>query len=373
MSEVFILSGRRSAVMPKNGAFSALNLQELAAPVIEAALKNAGLEADEVDELILSNALGAGGNPARICALAGGLSDLVAGLSIDRQCAGGLDALLIGRALIASGEAQVVVAGGVESYSRRPLRARTFSDGRPPETYLRPAFTPWPDSDPDMNEAAEQVAQSLEISRTAQDLWAGQSHAKALARAKHGWPEIVPILGAITDGFSRNLTPDILARAPVLCGSITAANCAVEADGAGFVVLASKELAAKQARSGHCGPLGPMRIISGATLGGDPSAPALAPIEAMRRALARACLTIENIHQAEVMEAYAAQTIACTSAFELDPALVNCGGGGLARGHPIGASGAILAVRMFHDLVQGQGLASIAAAGGLASAVIFAR
>ena len=116
-----------------------------------------------------------------------------------------------------------------------------------------------------------------------------------------------------------------------------------------------------------------MHITSGVSLGGDPSEPALAPIAAIRRALDLAMLTPKDIDLVEMMEAYAAQAIACCAPFDFEPALINVAGGALARGHPIGASGAILAVRLFHELARGYGLAAIAAAGGLGSAVIFQR
>ena len=111
----WIVAGRRTAVMPRGGAFARLSLADMAAPVIAACLADAGIAADAVDEVIVANALGAGGNPARVVALAAGLPERVAGLSIDRQCAGGLDAVLLARDLVDSGGAEVVVAGGVES------------------------------------------------------------------------------------------------------------------------------------------------------------------------------------------------------------------------------------------------------------------
>ncbi|WP_346429626.1 hypothetical protein [Paracoccus sp. DMF-8] len=133
-----IAAARRSAVMPRGGAFARLEVHDLAAPVIRALLRDADLAPDRVDELILSNALGGGGNPARVAALAAGLPLRVAGLSIDRQCCGGLDAIVQGDALIRAGLADIVIAGGAESYSRRPLRLRTDPDGGEARAYDRP-------------------------------------------------------------------------------------------------------------------------------------------------------------------------------------------------------------------------------------------
>lgn len=354
----FIVAARRSAVMPRGGAFAALPVQALAGPVIAACLADAGIPARRVDELILSNALGAGGNPARLVGLAAGLG--VAGLSLDRQCAGGLDALWLARALIVSGQAKVVVAGGVESYSRRPLRFRTDPAGGPPVAYDQPPFTPWPDRDPDMTEAADALGRNLGISRTVQDAWAVASHARGMAAQERLQAEIVPLAGMAADGFTRALTPRLAARAPVLMGSITAANAAVAADGAAFCLVVSERIARAMARAA--------RLAGGATVGGDPMLPGLAPVAAIARALHG--LSAAELSAAEIMEAYAVQAVACVQGVGIDPAIVNAGGGALARGHPIGASGAILAVRLFHDLSHGFGVAAIAAAGGIGSALV---
>lgn len=114
MNSTLVLAARRSAIVPRNGAFAALPFEALASPVLEAVMQDAGINARDVDELVVSNALGSGGNPARIIALASGLPERVAGLSLDRQCAGGLDALLLADALIRSGQCDLVIAGGCE-------------------------------------------------------------------------------------------------------------------------------------------------------------------------------------------------------------------------------------------------------------------
>lgn len=348
-----LIAARRTAVVPRNGAFARLSLEDLAAPVVEACLADAGLALSQVDEVILANALGAGGNPARRVALAAGLPDTVAGLTIDRQCAGGLDAILLARALVDSGAADIVLAGGVESYSRRPLRLKTDPDGGPPTPYDQAPFTPWPDRDPDMAQAAEALARRLSILRERQDSWAAHSHAKALAADLSA--EIVPLGGITQDAFPRILSPKLLARSPLLTGSVTAATAAVAADAAAVCLIVSDRIA--QGRG--------LALLAGATLGGNPEEPGLAPVAAIRRIWGG-----EILQQAEIMEAYAVQAIAVIDGAGLDPQIVNPGGGGLARGHPIGASGAILAVRLFHGLRQGRGLAAIAAAGGIGTALL---
>lgn len=356
-----ILAGRRTAVVPRGGAFARLSLEDLAAPVLQAVLADAGIAGRAVDEVIVANALGAGGNPARRLALAAGLPERVAGLTLDRQCAGGLDAVLLARALVEAGMAEVVIAGGVESFSRRPLRLATDPDGGPPVAYDQAPFTPWPDRDPEMGAAAAALAARLGIGRASQEAWAVASHAKALAKA--GWPEIVDVAGQGRDRFTRTLTPALLARAGAVAGSVTAATAAVAADAAAFVLVVSDRIAAGRG----------MRIAGGVTRGGDPVEPGLAPVAAIAETLARLDLTPQDIAMAEVMEAYAVQAMACVTAAGLDPLRVNPGGGALARGHPIGASGAILAVRLFHGLARGHGLAAIASAGGLGTALVVSR
>ncbi|MGA0540045.1 thiolase family protein [Neotabrizicola sp. VNH66] len=345
-----IIAARRSAVVPRGGAFAGLRVEDMAAPVIAALLADAGMAPGAVEEVICAESIGQGGNPARRIALAAGLPEGVAGLSIDRQCAGGLDAIALAAALVTAGRAQVVVAGGVESASRSP-----FAQGAG-RGFLQAPFTPWPGRDPDMAAAADRLG----IPRAEQDAWAVDSHAKALLAAS--WPEIVPLAGQGRDAFARALTPALAARAPVLHGQITAANAAVAADAAAFVLVVSPKVA--QGRG--------LRIAGAATVGARPEEPGLAAIPAMQAALVEAGVQPGVLERAEVMEAYAAQAIACVRGTGLDPARVNLKGGALARGHPIGASGAILAVRLFHDLTDGPGLAGIAAAGGIGAALVLA-
>lgn len=366
MSGVRMLAALRSPVAPRGGALARLELSHLGAPVLARAIAAAGLAPEAVDEVILGNALGAGGNPARLVALAAGLPQRVAGLSIDRQCCGGLDALVLGAAMIAAGQCEVVAAGGVESYSRRPLRLRTDPDGGAPQAYDRPPFTPWPDRDPEMHAAAEALAEAQGIAAEAQALWAVDSHRKARAAALAD--EIVPLEGLQHDAFTRDLTPRLAARAPRLAGTISAATAAVAADAAAICILVSDRVAGRLGRAG-------LRWIGGVTLGDRPDLPGVAPVAAIAELLRRAGLAPRDLAVAEIMEAYAVQAIACVAGAGLDPGIVNPGGGALARGHPVGASGAINAVRLFHELHRrdGPGLAAIAAAGGLGTAVLLAR
>ena len=360
----YIIAACRSPVAPRGGVLSHLSLHDLAYPILQTALSCAGVTRDMVDEVIVSNALGAGGNPARIVALAAGLPERIAGLSIDRQCAGGMDTVLLARQMILSGDADVVVAGGVESYSRRPLRMHSFADGRAPLPYDQAPFTPWPERDPDMAEAAEALAQTQNITRDAQDDWAMTSHAKALA-FRPSFDELVPIAGLGHDAFTRRLSPALCRRATVIAGNVTAANAAVAADAAAFCVVVSDRIAARLNQP-------KIEIIAGATLGGTPDCPGLAPLAAIASVMSRAAIGPADLTAAEIMEAYAVQAIACVQGTGIDPSIVNKRGGALARGHPIGASGAINTVRLFHDLRKtgGMGIAAIAAAGGIGSALL---
>lgn len=360
-----LVAAFRTAVVPRGGAFSTLEIPDLGAPVIRQCLSQAGVAATEVDELIVGNALGAGGNPARLAALAAGLPETVAGLSLDRQCCSGLDALVLADAMIRAGLAEVVIAGGIESYSRRPLRLRTFVDGSPALPYDRPPFSPWPGRDPDLAEAADLLATDLKISQDDQDRWAIASHAKALAAQVRLHREIVVLAGVTQDPFARRLTPGICARAGRISGTITTANTSVAADAAAFCLLVSERVARRLG-----GPS--VAFVAGRTVGGRPEQPGIAPVAAIREVLDLTGVRAADLCVAEIMEAYAAQAIACVQGAGIAPEITNPSGGSLARGHPIGASGAVNAVRLFHELRgrTGYGLAAIAAAGGLGTAII---
>ena len=358
-----IIAALRSAVVPRAGAFSHLPVHDLAAPVIQSVIGKAGIEIDQVDELIVSNALGAGGNPARLCALAAGLPVGVAGLSIDRQCVGGLDAIIRAADMVDAGRARVVIAGGAESYSRRPLRMQSKHGADIGVAYDRPAFALEPEFDPDPHVSMASLASLHEISRDEQEAYAKQSHQNALDANNHLTHEIVEIAGMNRDLYARKLSSQVMAKAPVLAGTVTAATAAVAADGAAFVVVVADDFETIVSRFLSIGPA--------LTIGSAPEHPALAPIPAIKGVLSKHGDTIDRV---EMMEAYAVQSMAYIDGAGLEVDTVNQCGGALARGHPIGASGAILAVRLFHDLKPAQsGLAAIAAVGGLGSAVIFER
>ena len=361
----YLIAAKRTVVAPRGGALSHFNLHELSAPVITELLASASIDPTTVDEVIVGNALGAGGNPARVVSLAAGLRERIAGLSIDRQCCSGLDAILLAKDMITSGRASVVIAGGVESYSQRPQRLRISKGSGEPQAYDQPPFTPWPDRDPDMGQAADKLADELCIAFKTQNDWAINSHAKALDAKDRLREEIVVVGGVDRDTFTRKLSERLCNRATRLHGNITSANTAVAADAAAYCLVVSQSVADR-----FNGPK--LRVASGATIGANPELPGLAPVDAIQLVLKSEGIGSGDLVKAEIMEAYAAQAIACVQQTGISTDICNAGGGALARGHPIGASGAILLTRLYNEMstVNGYGIAAIAAAGGLGTALL---
>ena len=357
--------------------------------MLRACLDDAGVAPDAVEHVVLGNALSGGGNVARLAALAAGLPESVPALTLDTQCCSGLDAIQLAARMVESGAAELVLAGGVESFSRSPLRAvRPKAKGEAPQFYDRPPFTPWPARDPDMIAVLAKAAHGL--SRAQQAEFAIASHAKALAARERLEAEIVPVAGLSFDSFTRALTPALCARAPVLyrdgASELDAAGVAVEADAAAVVLVASREWVERRLKAGR--PV--CEVVHARSFAAAPDDPP----EALNYALAQSSretyvvdldrldlhghiLDWAQIPVVELMEASAGQALSNCRSNGLDPAAINRGGGALARGHPIGASGAILAVRQFHELAReapgALGLSAIAAAGGLASLLMLHR
>ena len=376
-----IAAWARSAVAPVGGAFRSLHAHEIGAPVVRALLQRAGLSPEAVDAVVLGNALGAGGNPARMLALAAGLPDRCAALSVDTQCCSGLDAIALAVGLLASGQASVVIAGGVEAWSRAPLRhTRPLHAGDAPVAYERPAFAPDPARDPDLLASAADYAAQHGITRAQQDAYAVHSHQRALQAQAWLSDEIVVINGLQHDAYPRALTLERAARMPLAVQREGAAECAVstlaistKADGAALVLL--------------CTPAACQRLgltpraawLASASVGADPCTPLLAAQAAAQVALQRAGIdNAADLQAIELHDAFAVQGLSFCQALGLDPAAINRHGGGLARGHPIGASGAIALVRLLADLQHdtapaARGLAAVAGAGGIGAAAMVER
>ncbi len=228
-----------------------------------------------------------------------------------------------------------------------------------------------------MLEAAAQLAATRKISRTAQEEFAILSHQKAMDALARLQDEIVPIADVDCDQFTRELSPRLCAKLPVLTGDketgLTAATTAVEADGAGLCLFVSEPVLRAHPQWQDRA----VKLCGGISRGSDPAMPALAPIPAIQHILQQLELSASDISVIEMMEAFAVQAMACLKETELPLARANLGGGALARGHPIGASGAINLVRLFYELQRCEagtyGLAAIAGAGGLGSAMVMQK
>jgi acetyl-CoA C-acetyltransferase len=374
-SDVVILGWARSPVAPIGGAFRLLCPHELGAPVVRALLGRTGVPAEAVDAAVIGNALGAGGNPARLISLAAGLPDRTAALSVDSQCCAGLDAIIVAMGLLRSGAAELVLAGGVEAWSRAPLRShRPVASADPPIPYERPAFTPDAERDPDPLVAASQLAESRGLDRAAQDAVAVESHARAIAERRRMRAEIVPVAGLDHDPYARAMSAALLARVPGITGvpAISRIAVAPKADGAAFVLLAIADAARRVKVDAR------FAILAGASVGSASDNPLLAAIPACHTALQRGGVRIADLWGVEFHEAFAVQVLCLIEDLQVAPGRVNRAGGGLGRGHPIGASGAISLVRLLsdlHDLAgkEDRGLATVSAVGGLGSAVLVER
>ncbi|MDZ4791903.1 MAG: thiolase family protein [Hyphomicrobiales bacterium] len=379
-----IIAARRSAIGRIGGMHRARAIEALTAPLINALLQQTGLEPARVDEVILGNAAGGGGNPARLALLHAGLPDSVPGITVDRQCASGLDAILMAARMIETGAADVVIAGGAESPSTAPWRiAKPQSLYRClPQFFERPAFSPESIGDPTMAEAAEAVASERGISRAAQDGYALESWRRAAAAQAAGrfQQEILPVAAGEAEARDEcvrpHLTAELLARIPSLIpteGTVTAGNTCQICDGAALTLIISPRL------WGEMGKPPALRVLGGAAAGVHPMRLGLGPIPAVRKLFSRfRGASIADVGAVEFNEAFASQVIASLDELKLDRSIVNTGGGALAFGHPYGASGAVLAVRLFIRMVSHQsrndaplGLAMLGAAGGLGVAALF--
>ncbi|MFZ4285414.1 beta-ketoacyl synthase N-terminal-like domain-containing protein [Variovorax sp. HJSM1_2] len=374
----------RSAVVAHGGGFRSLQAHDIAAPVLQAVLARAGVAPAAVDAVVLGNALGAGGNPARMAAFAAGLPDGCATFSVDTQCCAGLDAVALGIGLIRSGQAEVVLAGGVEAWSRSPIRqVRPLHPGEAAVPFERPPFCPDPSRDPDLLASAAEHAARTAVTRQAQDAYALASHAAALLHAAVLSHEIVPIAGMAGDSYPRAMPAVRAARLPVLLSAGPDASCGLstlaispKADGAAAVLLMSAA-AASRLGVGASGPRLAWRAHS--SLGGDPSMPLLAAGLAAQAVLQKAGVRdARALACIELHDAFAVQGLDFCRSLGLTPSQINRCGGGIARGHPIGASGAIALVRVLADLARDGsrhdlGMAAIAGAGGLGSATLVER
>lgn len=376
----YVVAARRSALGRIGGLHKSRRIEDLAAPVLAAALADQRLSPVEVDEVILGNAL-AGENPARLVALAAGLPDTCPALSIDRQCGSGLDAVVTAIHRISAGEAEVIAAGGAESVSTAPWRV-----ARPRSPYQLPHFIGLDqaagsgDEEASLVPATEALARRLGVSRSRQDAWVVRSRlaAEKARDSKRFLGEIVPLRPTpeeARDEGTGPVEPQVLERLPPLIapdGTLTPGNTSSLRDGAAMVIAVSEAVWRR------LGAPPALRLMSSAARGVAGCDEAAAPIEAVRRLLERAgAIDRSRIASVELGESSAAQAIALAETLGLDPDLLNPAGGAVVRGHPLAAAGAVLVVRLFSDLARsgaGDGRYGIAAQGvrgGLGLAALF--
>ena len=380
MDQPVVVAAARTPIGTAGGALASSTAADLAARVLAAVAATvqeraarAGTGALEVSEVVLGNCTGPGGDVARVAGLAAGLPHDVPALTVDRQCASGLAAVEVACALRRQG---VVLAGGVESASTAPWR---YWPGDPPTRYERAPFAPAEVGDPDMGPAADLLAEKSGVSRARQDAYAARSHALAAATRDAGGfdAEVVAVAGVRRDERPRHgLTTERLSRLrPAFRsaedgGTVTAGSACGINDGAAVVAVVD---AATHRRLDVPG----LRVLATASAGVDPAFPGLGLVPATTRALALAGLGIDDLDVVELNEAFAGQVLACCDALSLDPDRVCVEGGALGLGHPWGASGAVLVVRLFSQLVlRGRGrygLAAIAAGGGQGVAMVVER
>lgn len=379
MTAPVIVAARRTPIATAGRGLRAVTVDELAVRVVSAVtedVRTAGVTT-AVDDVVLGNCTGPGGNLARVTALAAGLGETVPGVTIDRQCGSGLAAIVQAGQAVRSGDAALVVAGGAESASTAPRRQHPGTASGSGDTYERARFTPPEYGDPDMGVAAENLAQRRGVSRDRQDAYACASHARALdARAAGRFDrELVATVGVTVDDRPRKLSPAALARMPaafVPGGTVTAGNSCPNSDGAAAVAVVGENIRANAPG---------LRLVASAVVGCDPRLPGWGPVPAVERVLDTAGVDVGEVAAIEIVEAFAGQVLAVTDALGLDPlgadaGLVCADGGALALGHPWGATGAVVMVRLFSRLVGGGapagtlGLATAAVGGGMGVAAL---
>jgi len=392
MREVLICDARRTAIGTFMGSLKDVPASDLGAIVLKAILTGNGLSPSEVEEVVIGNVLqaGQGMNPARQVALKAGLPVSSTAMTINRVCGSGLQAIISGSQEIMIGDADLVVAGGIENMNRAPfllMKARfgyrlgndvlidsMVNDG------LWDVF-----NNVHMALTAEHLAEKFQITREEQDLFAYNSQMKAAQALKEGrfHREIVPVEIPQARGeptvfqVDEHPRPDTtmeklgkLRPAFKKDGAITAGNASGINDGAALVLLASLEKAESLGLKVRA------RIMGYALSGVDPMEMGLGPVEAIKKVLKKTGLRMEDLQVVELNEAFAAQSLAVLRSIGIDPEKLNPNGGAIALGHPIGASGARLLVTLLHELERtgkSTGMVTLCIGGGQGVAMIIER
>jgi acetyl-CoA C-acetyltransferase len=389
--DIVIVSAARTPVGSFNGVFASVPAHVLGTVAIQAAISRAGLEPDEVDEVILGQILTAaqGQNPARKAAMDAGVPFSKTAFGINQLCGSGLRAVALAAQQIRTGESKIVVAGGQESMTQAPhaayLRAGTkMGDMQFVDTMLRDGLIDTFHGY-HMGNTAENVAKHYQITREQQDIFAAASQNKASAAQKSGRfkDEIAPVtikgrkgdtIVSDDEYIRHDSTPEAMAKLrPAFLkdgGTVTAGNASGINDGAAALVVMS---AAEASRRGLT-PLA--RIAAFATAGVDPAVMGTGPIPSSRKALERAGWRADDLDLVEANEAFAAQACAVNKDLGWDTDKVNVNGGAIAIGHPIGASGARVLVTLLHEMGKRdakKGLATLCIGGGMGVAMCLER
>ena len=387
MREAVIVSAVRTAIAKENGSLRDVPPENFAALVIMEAVSRAGIDPLEIDEIVFGHCLGAVGAMARVASLRAGLPMSIPALTLDRQCCSGVEAINRAAMAIMAGQADVLVAGGVESMTRQPylMQKPTAAYQRVAPSFLsRRRLSPDSIGDPPMGITAENVAEKYNVSREDQDKFAFQSQVKTTAALREGRfkEQIVPVVIPQkkgdpiifdTDEHPRETTLEKLAKlSPAFKqgGSVTAGNASGINDGAGAVVVMERSLAEKKGLKPFA------KVVGFAAAGVDPNIMGMGPVPAVRKVLERTGLSIDDIDIIELNEAFASQALACARELGIDLNKVNPNGGAIALGHPIAGSLAILTVKMVYELQRQQaryGLITACAGGGQGVATILER
>lgn len=394
MRPVHFAAARRTPIGKLRGALSSVRPDDLAAGVVRALVAEVpALDPARVDDVYWGAANQAGEdnrNVARMAALLAGLPDSVPGATVNRLCASGLEAVTTAARAIASGEADIVLAGGSESMSRAPFVLPRPDEALPHRIETVDTRLGWRLVNPamkdlhgvlSMGETAEEVAERYGVSRERQDAFALRSHQRAADARKNGYfdAELLTVErpdGVVVDSdecVREDTSLDKLARLkPVFRagGTVTAGNASPMNDGAAGVLLVSEEVLNELGLES----LG--RYVAGASAGVDPDVMGIGPVPATRKALGRVGWSVADIQEAEFNEAFAAQALACVDALGIDPDLVNPTGGAIALGHPLGASGARILTTLLHRMRRTgaeRGLATMCVGVGQGTAVLVER
>ncbi|MGE8204418.1 acetyl-CoA C-acetyltransferase [Heyndrickxia sp. NPDC080065] len=387
--EVVIVSAVRTAIGSFNGALKNTPATELGAIVIRKALEQAGVKAEQVDEIIMGNVLqaGLGQNPARQAAINAGVPESVSSMTINKVCGSGLKAVHLATQAILAGDADIIVAGGMENMSRAPYLLNNAREGfkmgdqNLVDSMIRDGL--WcAFNDYHMGITAENLCERYQISREEQDEFSAQSQAKAVKAIEEGKfkDEIVPVEIPQRKGnpivFDTDEYPKSGTTAEKLAGlrpafkkdgSVTAGNASGINDGAAVVVVMSRK---------KCDELGITPLVTikaNASAGVDPSVMGIGPVSAVKKVLEKAQVSLEDIDLIEANEAFAAQSLAVDRELQFNKEILNVNGGAIALGHPIGASGARILVTLIHEMKKRQvknGLATLCIGGGQGVATI---